>query len=79
MVTYGQSDVPNWEIQEVMEDVKIIEKRRHTDKRETLSNPSLRKNPMVPDGSEAPVIYRSLGTYRSYRKVSEKTGDVAWI
>ena len=45
MDTYGQSDVPNWEIREVMEDVKIIEKRRHTDKRETLSNPSLRKNP----------------------------------
>ena len=45
MVTYGQSDVLNWEIREVMEDVKIIEKRRHTDKRETLSNPSLRKNP----------------------------------
>ncbi|KAJ7768595.1 hypothetical protein DFH07DRAFT_769141 [Mycena maculata] len=53
--------------------------RRKTDKRETLSNPSLRKNPMVPDGSEAPVYYRSLGTYRSYRKVDEKTGDVAWI
>ena len=22
------------------------------------------KNPMIPDGPEAPVIYRSLGTYR---------------
>ena len=45
MDMYGQSDVPNWEIREVMEEVKIIEKRRYTDKRETLSNPSLRKNP----------------------------------
>ena len=35
-----------------------------TDKWEMLSNPSLRKNPMIPDGPEAPVIYRSLGTYR---------------
>ena len=54
MDTYGQSDVPNWEIQEVMEDVKIIEKRRHTDKRETLSNPSLRKNPFRADAGARP-------------------------
>ena len=54
MVTYGQSDVPNWEIREVMEDVKIIEKRRHTDKRETLSNPSLRKNPFRADAGARP-------------------------
>ena len=35
------------------EDVKIIEKRRHTDKRETLSNPSLHKalGPVSPEGA----------------------------
>ncbi|KAJ7772629.1 hypothetical protein DFH07DRAFT_767940 [Mycena maculata] len=42
------------------------------DKRETLSNPSLRKNPMILDGPEALV-----GAYRKYRKVDVRAGYAA--
>lgn len=47
---------------------------KKADKRETLSNPSLRKNPMITDGPEAPVYDRSLGAYRRYCKYRKEEG-----